>query len=166
MIRPAKATDLPQLTKLIEAHAAYEGFPFENGFQKTEALKRLAFGHSTRLLIWVLEIDDTLIGYMSATIDYSTWEAAPFLYLDCLYLTDAARGLGLGKKMMQTLDTFAADRNIPAIQWQTPPDNALGLGFYRHLGARELPKQRFTRQVPPCPAQPVPHMAQPKREYA
>ncbi|MFW2544892.1 N-acetyltransferase family protein [Primorskyibacter sp. 2E107] len=148
MIRAAKPTDMPQLVSLIEAHAAYEGFPFPGGFQNRDGLERLAFGHGTRLLIWVAEEEERLIGYMSATVDYSTWNAAAFLYLDCLYLSEAARGLGLGKQMMETLDAFAADRGIPAIEWQTPPDNALGLGFYRHIGARELPKQRFTRRVP------------------
>ncbi|WP_136444100.1 GNAT family N-acetyltransferase [Pacificoceanicola onchidii] len=148
MIRAAKPSDMAQLVKLIEAHAAYEGFPFQHGFPNRAGLERLAFGHSTRLLIWVAEQDDQLIGYMSATVDYSTWNAAAFLYLDCLYLTEAARGLGLGKQMMETLDLFAAERGIPAIEWQTPPDNALGLGFYRHIGARELPKRRFTRSVP------------------
>ncbi|MCT4554264.1 MAG: GNAT family N-acetyltransferase [Pelagimonas sp.] len=152
MIRPAKPTDMDQLTRLIEDHAAYEGFPFEKGFERAEALKRLAFGSATRLLVWVLEVDDTLTGYMSATIDYSTWDAASFVYLDCLYLSPPARGLGLGQKMMETLESFAAERGIPAIQWQTPPDNEMGLGFYRHLGARELPKQRFTWPVSQRPA--------------
>ena len=165
MIRPAKPHDMPQLVKLIEAHAAYEGFPFEDGFKNRAALERLAFGHATRLLIWVLEVEDTLLGYMSATIDYSTWDAAPFVYLDCLYLTDAARGLGFGQKMMETLDTFAGDRGIPAIQWQTPPDNDLGLGFYRRIGARELPKQRFTRAVPPR-VRATPKSRAPKGELA
>lgn len=148
MIRPAKPHDMAQLKPLIEAHAAYEGFPFEDGFQNVEGLMKLAFGDASRILLWVVEVDATLIGYMSATVDYSTWNAAPFMYLDCLYLTDAARGCGLGSKMIDTLDQFAAARGIPEIQWQTPPDNALGLGFYRHIGARELPKQRFTRSVP------------------
>jgi GNAT superfamily N-acetyltransferase len=147
MIRTAKPADMDQIKGLIEAHAAYEGFPFENGFQNAEGLAKLAFGDACRILLWVVEVDNTLIGYMSATVDYSTWNAAPFMYLDCLYLTDAARGCGFGIKLMQTLDTFAAARGIPAIQWQTPPDNALGLGFYRHIGATELPKQRFTRHV-------------------
>lgn len=148
MIRPARLHDLPQIKTLIEAHAAYEGFPFEGGFQNIDGLKKLAFGDASRILLWVVELNDTLIGYMSATVDYSTWNAAPYMYLDCLYLTDAARGCGFGMKLIETLDDFAAARGIPAIQWQTPPDNELGIGFYRHIGATELPKQRFTRDVP------------------
>lgn len=148
MIRPAKPQDIVQLKPLIEDHAAYEGFPFENGFQNVEGLMKLAFGDASRILLWVVEVDAALVGYMSATVDYSTWNAAPYMYLDCLYLTDAARGCGFGIKLIETLETFAEARGIPEIQWQTPPDNTLGLGFYRHIGATELPKQRFTRAVP------------------
>jgi ribosomal protein S18 acetylase RimI-like enzyme len=147
MIRAAKPGDMSEVVKLIEAHAAYEGFPFPEGYQKKEELERLVFGHDPRIVMWVAERNDTLIGYMSATVDYSTWNASPFVYLDCLYLNEAARGLGLGREMMNTLDTFAAEHGIPSIEWQTPPDNVLGIGFYRHIGSRELPKRRFSRSV-------------------
>lgn len=148
-IRPVKPSDLPRVKLLIEAHADHEGAPFPKGFRKLKQLEKLLFGGSTRLLMWVIEVDGDLLGYMSATIDYSTWNAAPFVYLDCLYLSKAARGCGFGRKLMFVLERFATDRGIKSIEWQTPPDNVEGLGFYRHLGAIERPKQRFSQQVYP-----------------
>ncbi len=156
MIRPAKLDDMAHLKELIEAHAIHEGAPFNNGFQNTESLTKLVFGDAPRIFLWVAEMDAGLVGYMSATIDYSTWNAAPFVYLDCLYLTHDARGQGFGLKFIKTLDAFAAARGISEIQWQTPPDNDIGLGFYRHIGAAELPKRRFLRTVPPEVANPKP----------
>ena len=152
MIRPAKPHDMNQIKELIEAHAAHEGFPFKNGFQNTEALAGLVFGDTPRIALWVAEIDGVMIGYMSATLDYSTWNAAGFVYLDCLYLTKDARGLGIGLKLLETLDVFASERGITEIQWQTPPDNYIATGFYRHIGATELPKLRFIRTVIPTVA--------------
>lgn len=147
LIRPARAEDMAALARLIEEHAAYEGLPLAAGFQRQEALAALAFGEDAKISLWVVTHHQTPIGYMSATVDHSTWNAAPFVYLDCLYLAPQARGQGLGRRLMAVLDAFALSRGCARIEWQTPPDNALGLVFYRRIGATELPKARFSRAV-------------------
>ena len=147
LIRPARAEDMAALARLIEEHAAYEGLPLAAGFQRQEALAALAFGENAKISLWVVTHHQTPVGYMSATVDHSTWSAAPFVYLDCLYLAEAVRGQGLGRRLMAVLEAFALSRGCARIEWQTPPDNALGLAFYRRIGATELPKARFSRAV-------------------
>jgi hypothetical protein len=41
---------------------------------------------SKRLHGLVVEQGSELIGYATYTFDYSTWDAAEFMYLDCLFL--------------------------------------------------------------------------------
>ena len=147
LIRPARAEDMAALARLIEDHAAYEGLPLAAGFQRQEALAALAFGEEAKINLWVVTHHQRPVGYMSATVDHSTWSAAPFVYLDCLYLAEAVRGQGLGRRLMAVLEAFALSRGCARIEWQTPPDNALGLAFYRRIGATELPKARFSLGV-------------------
>ncbi len=143
-IRPVKPDDLARLVVLCAEHAEYEKLSYRDNGQH-QRLQTVLFSQPARLFIWVVAGDnDDLHGYLSATIDYSTWSAAPFVYMDCLYLTADLRGQGIGRQLMNTLIDFAEQQQCAEIQWQTPPDNQLGIGFYQHLGATSLNKIRFT----------------------
>lgn len=145
-IRPVSRDDLPQLIALCAEHADYEKLHYRHNGQQ-QRLQAALFDEPARLFIWVVADDDQLLyGYLSATIDYSTWSAAPYVYMDCLFLKAELRRQGLGSRLLNTLTTFAAERQCSEIQWQTPPDNQTGIDFYQHIGAESLPKQRFTLQ--------------------
>lgn len=147
-LRPISPADLPELLSLCRDHADHEGLSFSDTGQ-TERWQDAFFGEKPRVFGWVVSAvsGGPLLGYMTATIDFSTWDARPFVYLDCLYLRPEARRNGLGRRMMATLNAFALARGCPEVQWQTPPTNTLGLAFYRAIQARELPKQRFSLAV-------------------
>lgn len=143
-IRPVRPDELSRLTALCAEHAEYEKLSYSDNGQQ-QRLQAALFSLPARLFIWVVADDnENLHGYLSATIDYSTWSAAPFVYMDCLYLTAELRGHGIGRQLMSTLIDFAEQHQCAEIQWQTPPDNQLGIGFYQHIGATSLDKARFT----------------------
>ena len=102
-LRPALAADAEVLARLCAAHAAYEQIPHcADGHAE-----RLAHGlEAGRLNAWLGFLHGRAVGYASATLDYATLAARPFLHLDCLYLDPAARGQGLGRAL---LDAAAED---------------------------------------------------------
>ncbi|NDJ58215.1 GNAT family N-acetyltransferase [Enterobacteriaceae bacterium 4M9] len=143
-IRPVRPDELVQLVALCAEHAEYEKLCYHANGQQ-QRLQTALFSQPARLFSWVVADDNGVLrGYVAATIDYSTWSAAPFVYMDCLYLTASLRGHGIGQQLMKTLIDFAEQNECSEIQWQTPPDNQLGIGFYQHIGANRLPKARFT----------------------
>ena len=83
------------------------------------------------------------VGYMTVTRDYATWSAKFFLHMDCLYLRADHRGRGLGRAFLAALIEFAETQQCDVLQWQTPPDNALGIGFYERMGASAKDKKRY-----------------------
>lgn len=142
-IRASRRDDLPGLIELFAEHAAYEGVACRCG-DRLETLADMMFGESPRIFAWLAEDGDGRpAGYMTVTIDHSTLNAAPFAYLDCLYLRPQARGYGLGRRFMRLLQSFARAHGCEEIQWQTPTHNELGIGFYRRIGASESRKVRF-----------------------
>ncbi|EBA1655688.1 GNAT family N-acetyltransferase [Salmonella enterica subsp. enterica] len=146
IIRPVSRDDLPQLIALCAEHADYENLHYSRDGQQ-QRLQVALFGEPARLFIWVVADDDQLLyGYLSATIDYSTWSAASYVYMDCLFLKAELRRQGLGHQLLTTLTAFASERQCREIQWQTPPDNQIGIDFYQRIGAVSLSKKRFTLQ--------------------
>lgn len=141
-IRSCEETDLEALVNLCEAHAAYEKIDYDpNG--KKEKLKEALFGNQQKLNVWIIEVDGKPEGFTSFTFDFSTWDAAPFLYMDCLYLSENCRSKGIGAEIMRRIRAVARENNCINIQWQTPEFNAKAIKFYVGLGSTGKQKMRF-----------------------
>jgi GNAT superfamily N-acetyltransferase len=145
-IRQIEAADLEQLIGLCAEHAAFERAKYErNG--KIEKL-RVAFDRTHPMLCgWIAECGGGFVGYATATIDFSTWNAEAFMHLDCLYVRDAHRGHGIGRRLMQAALEEARRRGIREMQWQTPDWNTDADRFYIRLGAAARRKLRYSLLV-------------------
>lgn len=74
---------------------------------------------------------------------YSTWNAAEYLYMDCLFLDDKYRSNGIGVALVNEMKKFGKENDITGIQWQTPDFNERAIKFYKKIGATSLSKERF-----------------------
>ncbi|MFJ5289178.1 GNAT family N-acetyltransferase [Streptomyces sp. NPDC088348] len=145
-VQPIEPSHLDGLLTMCQEHAAYEKADFrENG--QVERWRSALFSERPALYGWVATDGGELCGFMTVTIDFATWGAEPFAYMDCLYLREPYRGRGLGRTFLEQLGEFAAARGCGWAEWQTPPDNELGAGFYRRMGAGEKTKLRFHYNV-------------------
>lgn len=143
LIRDCQATDLNTLVDLCQKHAEYEKASF-NPIGKENKLQKALFGENPKLFCLVVEINERIVGYASYTFDFSTWDAATFMYMDCLYLKEDIRGFGIGEALIEKLKQVATDKNCINIQWQTPEFNERAIQFYRRIGANGKDKVRFT----------------------
>jgi GNAT superfamily N-acetyltransferase len=66
----------------------------------------------------------------------STFRARPFLYLEDLVVTEAARSCGVGEALMTALAEEAVKRNAWRIQWAVLDWNERAIQFYDRLGAK------------------------------
>jgi len=141
-IRPILKEDLPQLVRLCGEHAVYEHSHFEVA-GKEEELERALFSLEIGLLGLVATHKEILIGYATFIRQYSTWDAAYYLYMDCLYVAEAHRGTGLGKRLLEKVKQTAAGLGCLEVQWQTPLTNEQAIRFYEREGAKKKKKARF-----------------------
>lgn len=144
--RFARIEDINQVIDLIEAHARHERDQINREGLADRLCKDL-FCNDPKLYCIVAELGDELLGYATYTIQYSTWEAISYVYLDCLFLKEKARARGLGKKLMDLVKSEALERGLNLVQWQTPDFNLDAIGFYRALGAHSKPKERFFWEI-------------------
>lgn len=141
-IRRAQANDIEQIIELCRAHAAYEQAEYKVA-NKAETLSESLFANPPDLYCLVVEMKATIVGYATFMRQFSTWDAGYYLYLDCLYLVEPVRGLGLGKKLMTEVQKEANRLSCIRIEWQTPSFNAQAIQFYKRLGAVSKNKERF-----------------------
>lgn len=139
-LRRVRPEDLSDLVPLIAAHAA-----FERG-EATASLAQLGaalFGATPRLFGWVAADATRLLGYATASREFSTWRGCEFLHMDCLFVREGARDQRLGARLLAAVRDFARDQGLPEVQWQTPAWNEDAARFYRRSGAGCVEKLRF-----------------------
>ncbi|UII32120.1 GNAT family N-acetyltransferase [Fulvivirga ulvae] len=140
-IREAKPGDMDEIIGLSYEHAAFERaeIPAHVDWQ---VLADHIFHHKDVYCL-VVEDQDQVVGFATLMKQFSTWDAAYYLYLDCLYLKSIARGKGLGQVMMQKVAALAKSHECGLMQWQTPVFNEPAIRFYERLGAASQDKKRF-----------------------
>lgn len=143
IIRDARENDLDDLLRLMTDHAAYEQVVFDP-VGKEGNLHKALFQLPVALRCFVIEMQGVLKGYCSFTIDYSTWDASSYLHMDCLYLDEDIRGMGIGSILLQRLAGVAREHHCVNVQWQTPLFNTPAIKFYRKNGATAKEKVRFS----------------------
>ncbi|HTK07135.1 MAG TPA: GNAT family N-acetyltransferase [Ktedonobacteraceae bacterium] len=142
LIRTATPADIEALVVLCAEHAAYEGAIFDPQ-HKQERLASALFSATPRLYAWVVELHGQIVGFATATEEFSTWDAASFLHMDCLYLREEVRGSGLGRLLVREIARLALKLECINLQWQTPAWNQHAIRFYQRLGADNKQKVRF-----------------------
>ncbi len=145
-IRFAEKKDISQIIDLCEEHAKYEQAYYKRK-NKSELLSKFLFGQNPCLKCLVVEQKKMIIGYATFMKQFSTWDAVFYIYLDCLYLKENARGNGLGRIIMGKIKEYAKSQKCSIIQWQTPNFNKKAIDFYRKIGGVPKSKERFYLKI-------------------
>ncbi|MFB0937818.1 MAG: GNAT family N-acetyltransferase [Urechidicola sp.] len=145
-IRFAEKKDISKIIDLCEAHAHFEESDY-NRDGKGQLLERDIFDASPKIFCLVVENENELIGYATYAKQYSTWDANQYIYMDCLYMTDQARGYGIGEKLVRKIQEEGKKTDCDLVQWQTPDFNVRAIKFYYRIGATSKSKERFFLKI-------------------
>ncbi|MBY0520081.1 MAG: GNAT family N-acetyltransferase [Sphingomonas sp.] len=137
VVRRAKADDMAAIHRLLLAFGHHWNHP--EWVSATPAALAEAmlvadpkgFGH-------VAEADGTVVGVALWYLAFNFWMAKPVLYLEDLYVDEAARSLGAGEALLRALATEAVERDCAWMEWIVADDNIAGKRFYaRHGGSHQ-----------------------------
>ena len=141
LIRPAAETDVPVVLELVRELAAYEKEP--DAVEATEEMLAAAlFGPDAVATAHVAVVGGEVVGFALWYVTFSTWKGRPGLWLEDLFVRPSARGLGLGKALLQELAAVCVERGWARFEWWVLDWNVDAQGFYRSLGAR--PEDEWT----------------------
>ena len=143
IIRLAKPNDLGEIIQLCSKHAAFEKIDY-NANGKEDKLAQLLFCEHPNLSCFIVESSNSIIGYASFSKECSTWHATYFLHLDCLFIEENYRGLGIGKALLNSIIEYARKNKLNHLEWQTPSFNEAAIKFYNSIGAHAKQKLRYT----------------------
>jgi GNAT superfamily N-acetyltransferase len=135
-VRFAAAADAGLLLRLIRDLAAYERAP--EAVVATEAdLRRFGFGRERHFEALIAFLDGEPAGMAVFHPRFSTWLGRPAMYLEDIYVAEAARGQGVGRRLMARLAAVAIERGWGRIDFQVLDWNP-ARDFYRRLGIAHL----------------------------
>jgi GNAT superfamily N-acetyltransferase len=132
-VRRARAEDGPRIIALDRELARFEKLQPPDD---AEAARLLAWiFESKRLEAFVAEVDGAVEGVALFYEGFGTFRAKPFLYLEDLVVSEAARSRGVGEALMAALAREALTRGALRIEWAVLDWNARAMSFYDRLGA-------------------------------
>jgi GNAT superfamily N-acetyltransferase len=76
-----------------------------------------------------------LAGYACLYWHFSSLEAVESVLMNDLYVTEDARGRGVGRALIDATAEVARERGTPFVEWSTAPDNHTAQRLYDSTGA-------------------------------
>ncbi len=145
-IRFLKADDIHELIQLCKQHAAFEKSDY-NETSKVEPLLKHFCEENSNYHCIVIEENEKLIGYATYMRQFSTWDAEHYVYMDCLFIEEGSRGIGIGQKLIDFIKKEAKRLGCDIIQWQTPSFNKRAIKFYERIGGYSKSKERYFLEI-------------------
>ena len=132
--RRAEKKDVPVILEFIKGLAEYEKLSHE--VSATEALlEETLFGNSKVAEVIIGYEGEEPAGFALFFHNYSTFLGRPGIYLEDLYVKEAFRGKGYGKKLLAELARIAVERKCGRLEWSVLDWNTPAIDFYKSIGA-------------------------------
>jgi GNAT superfamily N-acetyltransferase len=154
-VREAKTEDAAEILAFVRAKARFDrelgAFTGELGATE-ELIRRHLFGPRPFAFALLAGGPGPAVGFALYYFRFSSFRGRPSLWLDDLYVYQAARRQGAGQLLMHRLAELAAAADCTHIAWVASASNAVGMGFYRKLGATVIHQagDAVTLQIEPA----------------
>ncbi|MBB4273532.1 GNAT family N-acetyltransferase [Rhizobium mongolense] len=136
-IREAVREDAATLLGFIRELAIYEKAEHEVA-ATIQKIEESIFGTNSVSSALICEQDSRPVGMAVWFFNYSTWQAKNGLYLEDLYVTPAARGLGAGKALLKRLAEIALETGCGRFEWSVLDWNEPAIRVYEAIGAEPM----------------------------
>ena len=134
-IRPARPQDAEAIAALardLNIHVGSDSHGFE-----ADDVRRDGFGKDPAFEVIVAEQDGAVVGYTLLHPSYESGWGARGVFMADLFIAEAARGGGIGRRLVQAAARRTREKGGRYMCWVTDTDNAEARAFYKRLGAKE-----------------------------
>ena len=133
-IEKAAPENIPQIFALMREFAEYE--KLLEFFETTEERLETALFGDGKVADAILAFDgERVVAYAVFFPYFSTFRGQRGIYLEDIFITENARGKGVGEIMLKFIARLARTRGFERIDFQVLQWNTLAIAFYEKLGA-------------------------------
>ena len=133
-IRPATCADAELVFELICELAVYEKLRHEV-VATAATIRETVFGPGSCTEVLIAEWNGEPAGFAIFFATYSTFLGRQGIYLEDIYVREALRGRGIGKRLLVEVARMAVERNCGRLEWSVLDWNKPAIDFYESLGA-------------------------------
>lgn len=136
MIRPLAASDRPQWDRLFRAYIAfYRAAVSDSVIDLT--WQRMLSGHpECHVGLAAITPDNQMLGFALMLFHRSTWAETHYCYLEDLFVDQAARGQGIGRRLIEAVYGEADRRGASRTYWVTETGNTPARQLYDRMATR------------------------------
>ena len=133
-IAPIDAAEFEPLLPLI---AAYQRFyeVHEIDTERNRAFFRRFLAPSEDGMLLGAREGGEIVGYACLYWHFSSLAAAESVLMNDLFVSEAARGRGIGRALIEASAVIARERDAAHLEWATAPDNLTAQRLYDSTGA-------------------------------
>lgn len=133
-IAPVSAAEYEALLPLIAAYQRfYEVEDIDE--ERNRAFFRRFLAPSDDGLLLGARRGGEFVGYTCLYWHFSSGKAAESVLMNDLFVSETARGEGVGRALIEASAAVARERGAACLEWTTAPDNARAQALYDSTGA-------------------------------
>lgn len=142
----ANPNDVEAILDLMEEYHRQEGLR-GHARSRLKGVLEMLFEQRNRGRVAVAREAGELLGYALVVRRPSFEWASDLAVLDEIFVRGKARDRGLGRRMINFVEEYAASEGLPAITLQVASQNVAAMGFYRAVGFSKVDREIFARPV-------------------
>lgn len=143
--RRASLEDLPGLLPLMADFNRLEAIDWT--FERGEGALRQLLTSAELGYVGLVETEEALCGYFVLTFGYDLEWCGRDAFLTELYLQEAARGCGYGRRLLAEAEAQARAQGVRALHLVVRPENTRAFGLYLATGFRETERRLLTKPL-------------------
>ena len=144
-IRRATVGDAEGIAKLFDDYRLFFGEPSDLPLAQDFIADRL---HHTDSVIFSAQTPkERCVGFAQLYPSFSSVSAGRVWILNDLFVTESARGMGIGTKLLSEIKAFGSNSNAKSILVETTSSNTGAQKLYEATGYQEVSDRIFYEQV-------------------
>jgi len=136
-IEDATEADVPLILTFMRELAEYEE-GLDSVSVTEEKLHATLFGPKPYVEAIIAYENDSPVAFAIYFFTYTSFAGLPSLYLEDIFVRQAARGLGIGRQLLAFLARRASQRGCARMEWSVLNWNEHAMTFYKKLGAEPV----------------------------
>ena len=133
-IAAATEAELDELLPLIAAYQTFYGAKQPDDAHNREFFRQFLDPSELGSVLGAWS-DGRAVGYAGLYWTFSSVSASPVVLLNDLFVTEQARGLGVGLALIDATAAIARERGASKVRWWTELGNRRAQGLYERTGA-------------------------------